>query len=84
MPMQEAEFIESNNKIKYKVPIRTGSRIHEILGEIKKKNDGRYNWFLIPSTFHKHTWNVEKHKQGVSKTLDEAKTILTSCWIEEI
>ena len=82
--ISEAEFIESGNKIKYKIPIRLGSRIHEILGEIRKKNDGRFNWFKIPSTFHKTTWNVEKHEQGTVKTIEEAKSILTSCWIEEL
>ena len=51
--------------------IRPNVKIHERLGRIKKKNDGRYEWTKFKCQFHKD-WNIFDKNQGVENTEEEA------------
>lgn len=53
--------------------------ITEPLGYVKKKNDGRYEWFIKPIKYNK-VWPVTEHKQGVCFTQEEAIRIVESQW----
>lgn len=42
-------------------------------GKIKIKNDGRFEWFATPSDYGHFSYKNKEYKQGVVKTLSEAK-----------
>ena len=68
------------NGEKYNVTIRKESRVHEELGRIKERADGRWNWWRKPSTFHRKRWMVEEHVQGTVDTSEEAIQELLKGW----
>jgi len=51
-------------------------------GYIRKKNDGRYEWFARPTSWDTYNWECTTYKQGVCKTIQEAKSILEAFFIE--
>lgn len=59
---------------------------HNTAGYIKKRSDGRWNWFIIPlsnclgADLSNELWTVNKHIQGVSITMDEAKQAVLKGW----
>lgn len=66
----------------YYVALRPGMVIRSKLGGIKKKNDGRWEWWRWNSLFHKD-WNEGKSMcQGVVKTREEAIDKLLKGWPE--
>ena len=72
--LKDDEFI--SKKGYYCKFIRPDIKIHVILGRIKQKNDGRYEYwrFKDKNNFHKE-WNEKienKINQGVSITYEEA------------
>jgi len=42
------------------------------LGYVRRKNDGRWEWFRCPQAYNP-LWDVPKHVQGVMDTVEEAK-----------
>jgi hypothetical protein len=62
------------------------TRIHTCLGRIKKKNDGRYEWFRWSdkNNFHPLWNNKKRNSQGVCITKKEAVAELLNGWPEEI
>lgn len=69
----------------YDAHVKQGDRIHHInvnLGSIKFRG-GRWNWFIVPSP-HRSDWPVKKHRQGVAKTLEEAKASVEAGWKIEV
>lgn len=79
------KFIKLNkpyvHEIHYNVFISNCKIIHETLGKIKSRKDGRFNWFRKKSSFFKE-WNGEG--QGVVETLKEAVEIIFKGWTVEL
>ena len=61
----------------YKVPITINTKIFEELGRVKRKNDGRWEFWRWNSTFHK-TW--QGNTQGVKETEEEAIKAVLGGW----
>lgn len=71
-----------NGNLRYSIPIREGSAIHSTLGEIRKKNDGRYFWYRKTSDFAPD-WigSIEGNSpQGTEDTLELAKMRMLQGW----
>lgn len=70
----------------YLISITPESRINTSLGRIKKKNDGRYEWFRWSdnNNFHPLWNNKKRNSQGVCITKEEAVAELLNGWPEEI
>jgi len=69
----EFRAADDGKVIRYRVPIRDVSAIVEILGEIRKKNDGRYTWYRSASKYFPN-WISEidgKITQGVEVSISE-------------
>lgn len=60
----------------YNVPISDTSIMHECLGAVRKKNDGRWEWWRWPA--HYFSWNGEG--QGVCATREEAEVEVLKGW----
>lgn len=55
--------------------------IHETLGWITKKNDGRFTWHLVnTNTFFKLENAKESPLQGVEPTLEAAQQLIERRW----
>ena len=72
----------------YIISISPNTKIHVTLGRVRKKNDGRWEWFRwctgSISTFHP-TWNNSiKNSQGVVSSRNEAISKLLEGWPEDI
>ena len=63
------------NNIVYQVRLEPNNRIHEHLGTIKLRADGRWNWRRMRTKFHK--WATG---QGVALTEKEAKAKVLEGW----
>ena len=61
----------------YQVPITEDTKIHETLGKIKRKNDGRWEWWRWSSQFHK---NWKGSAQGVTLTKEGAEAQILAGW----
>lgn len=59
-----------------------GTSIYSVLGKIKKKNDGRYEWSYIPCKhgFFPSSPAVPSILQGVSDTKEDAEIKLETLW----
>jgi hypothetical protein len=62
----------------YRVPIDDSFLIVEHLGAVKKRKDGRYDWWRWPSRFHP-TWDKQA-RQGVVDTEEGAMEIVLKGW----
>lgn len=60
----------------YNVPIFENSCIHECLGRVLQKNDGRWEWWRWPAHFS--SWNGQG--QGVCLTREEAEAKVVGGW----
>ena len=87
----KGQFREINeNVITYQVPIKEGSGVRTILGEIKKKNDGRYFWYrknakgISANLFPNWIGQINGQPvQGVEDTIALAKQRILEGWINE-
>lgn len=71
-------FKVSPDLYEFNAQIRLGEKfygIHVHLGRVKKRSDGRWNWWKWPHKL-RCDWHVKEQQQGVAKTLDEAKAIV--------
>jgi len=78
----EFRAADDGKVIRYRVPIRDVSAIVEILGEIRKKNDGRYTWYRSASKYFPN-WISEidgKITQGVEVSIELAKLRMLEGW----
>ncbi len=77
------EFKEFNKKIHYNVPITQSISIHETLGVIKLKNDGRFEWTRKKSDLHKN-WNhlINGKQQGVCDFEQDGRDKILEGWTE--
>lgn len=53
-------------------------------GKIKIKNDGRFEWFVVPNDYGHKSYKNKEYKQGVTKTLDGAKAKILSFFGKDI
>ena len=68
----------------YAVGIYPDCKIRERMGRIRKKNNGRWDWFRWESRHHKE-WNKGKQAtQGVVETFYEAAKQLQEGWPIEL
>lgn len=62
-----------------KIGDRIFSFMHERLGYVRSRHDGRFDWFARPAS-GRIDWPVKSHRQGVAATLEEAKLIIEGAW----
>lgn len=65
----------------YRVPIHQDCSLHEILGWIKKTNDGRWKWCRGISISHRKNWDGN-NQQGVCSYYEEAIDMIKAGWIQ--
>lgn len=63
----------------YRVPIKHGSKIHEVLGRVRIKNDKRFEWTRWRSQIH-NNWSKECPAQGVCDTKEQAISKVLCGW----
>lgn len=70
------------NGCNYRIRLLEGNFITVRLGEVKQKNDGRWEWIIRPDRngFYRPTKPFEK-LQGVCSTIEEAKRKVEEAWI---
>ena len=66
----------------YIAPIKEGSSITCTLGEIRKKNDGRFFWYRkeLKPQFFKWTHEINGVTQGVAETFEDAQRKILEGW----
>ena len=72
--MREAKWISlgyPRNRIVYRIPLF--GRLTQILGAVKKRADGRFNWRIYKSDLEFVMIEYSGNNQGVEKTEEEAK-----------
>lgn len=72
-----AEWREAPHSLLYCVRLQPFDVIHEHLGSIKQRADGRWNWWRWKSRYHE--WSVGRG-QGVALTEEEAKAKVLEGW----
>ncbi len=64
------------NRTRFRCHCHIGTEVFDfmmtLLGEVRKKNDGRWEWFRRPTAYAPPGWNVTKHQQGVVATKEDA------------
>ena len=69
-------LVNQSQREVYRVQIAPDARIVEHLGAVKKRADGRWDWWRRASTFHRWTGPA----QGVVETIEEAKAKVLEGW----
>lgn len=64
----------------YCLPCWAGARVIEIVGEVRQKNDKRWEWFRRPAMFYAHAWPTPSVVQGVCATRAEAQAQVERGW----
>lgn len=64
---------ERKDRTDYRVPILDATKLVEILGAVKLRSDGRWNWWRWKSRFHKWSTGqgVEENKEAAMKCVLE-------------
>jgi len=75
---QVGTTIYTLSKFVYRVPCISDTRIVEQLGAVKKRSDGRWNWWRFKSKFHK-SWSSD---QGVANNQGAAEMRVLDGWNE--
>jgi len=73
----EAQWSQVKNRIHYLVKARKGFTLHEKLGQVWKKNDGRWAWVRHKSRYQ-GDW---KEGQGVVQSETEAQLQVEKGWL---
>ena len=77
---------ESLGKGEYRITINPNTKINIKLGRIRKKNDGRWNWYRWADRngFHPKWNGGVVNSQGVCSSVEEAIMELLKGWPEDI
>ncbi len=71
------KYVYKLPKFIYRVPCMLGNRVVEHLGAVKKRSDGRWNWWRFESKYHL-TWKGES--QGVADNQGTAEMRVLEGW----
>jgi hypothetical protein len=70
-------MIHAFPRFDYRVKISDGCGLHEVLGAVGQRADGRWNWWRWKSHFHKDWSGL---KQGVSPSPEQAVAKVGEGW----
>ncbi len=73
----EARWSQAKNRMHYLVKARKNFTLHEKLGQVWKKNDGRWTWVRHKSQYQSG-W---KKGQGVARSETEARLQVEKGWL---